>query len=91
MATIKTTVDILFGMGMFINALLFLPQAIKLYRYKSVSGLSIVVFLGFNFIQFFMMLHGIIRHDYILAGGMGLSLLTCGAVTIGIIIYRKSI
>jgi MtN3 and saliva related transmembrane protein len=54
-----------FGMAMFINAALFLPQVIKLYKTKSTKGLSLITFIGFNIIQLSSILHGYIRKDYI--------------------------
>ncbi|MDR2617190.1 MAG: hypothetical protein LBC22_05280 [Endomicrobium sp.] len=52
-------------MAMFINAALFLPQVIKLYKTKSTKGLSLITFIGFNIIQLSSILHGYIRKDYI--------------------------
>ena len=86
---VKITVDALFAIGCFINALVFIPQLLVLYQEKNAKNLSLLSFLGFNFIQFGLMVHGIFYDDLFLAIGMGLTLLTCGSVTLLIILYRS--
>jgi MtN3 and saliva related transmembrane protein len=86
---IKYFVDLVFSLGLFINALLFIPQALKIYRQKHANDVSIVTFLGFNILQFFTVLHGYFVNDYILMIGFLLSLTTCGIVTILIYYYNK--
>jgi MtN3 and saliva related transmembrane protein len=81
-------IEAVFGLAMFINAVLFLPQAINLYKTKSTKGLSLITFVGFNIIQLFSVLHGYIRNDKIFMFGMLLSLLFCGSVTFLIIYYK---
>jgi MtN3 and saliva related transmembrane protein len=81
-------VDLFFSLGLFINAGLFIPQAIKLYRTKNTQGLSLLTFGGFNLIQSFAVLHGVINHDWILTLGFSLSLISCGMVTILLIWYK---
>jgi MtN3 and saliva related transmembrane protein len=73
---------------MFINAILFIPQARIIYQTKSVKDVSLVTFLGFNLIQLFTVFHGLLTHDYILVVGVFLSLVTCGSVSILIFYYR---
>ena len=51
MTWIPVTIESLFGMGLFVNAALFIPQAIKLFREKDSKELSLITFLGFNAIQ----------------------------------------
>ncbi|HEV2614157.1 MAG TPA: PQ-loop domain-containing transporter [Gammaproteobacteria bacterium] len=82
-------IEMFFSLGLFINAALFVPQAIQLYRTKDSTAFSLITFGGFNFIQIFTVLHGLLMHDYILATGMFLSVLTCGTVTVMIVVYRK--
>ena len=82
-------IETFFGLGLFINAVLFIPQAIKLYQQKDSSELSLTTFIGFNTIQLLTMLHGFIYKDYLLAVGYILSFITCGIVTMLIIIYRN--
>jgi MtN3 and saliva related transmembrane protein len=77
-----------FFLCMVVNALLFIPQAIKLYKAKSSKDISIVTFLGFNIIQSFMIIHGYIVGDSLLMLGSFLSLITCGVVTILAFIYK---
>jgi MtN3 and saliva related transmembrane protein len=82
-------IELLFSFGLFINAGLFIPQIIRLYKVKSSQGLSLLTFAGFNFIQLAIVLHGLIKHDYLLAAGFALSFITCGIITILIIYYNN--
>lgn len=82
-------VDLIFSLGLFFNAVLFIPQAIALFRSKNSQGLSLLTFAGFNVMQFFTALHGYLVNDYILMSGFLLSFLTCGVVTFFIFYYRK--
>ena len=88
MILIADAIESIFGLGLFINAILFIPQAMKLFHEKDSKELSLVTFLGFNLIQFFTVLHGILFKDYLLIIGNFLSLITCGVVTTLIIFYR---
>lgn len=81
--------DIFFTVAIFLNAAFFIPQIILLLRTKRSEGLSIPMFLGFNFIQLAIALHGYTVKDYILMWGYVLSFITCGTVVILIIIYRE--
>lgn len=73
---------------MFVNAMLFLPQAIKIYKTKNVQGLSWITFFGFNLIQIFTILHACIHSDYALMFGFMLSFVTCGIVAFLIFFYK---
>lgn len=83
-------IETVFSACLFINALLFIPQAIKLYRTKETKGLSLLTFSGFNFIQLFTVLHAYINNDNVLFIGMLLSLITCGSVT-GLLVFYQCI
>ncbi len=85
---IKDLIEIIFSLGLFFNAALFVPQAIKLWKTKKAEGLSLTTFAGFNVIQLFIILHAYILHDALLMFGYTLSLITCGFVTVFIIKYR---
>ena len=84
----QQAIAILFGLGLVVNGLLFLPQAITLWRTKSAEGVSLVTFGGFNILQAIGILHGIYQHDRSLILGMSASFLLCGAVTAQAILYR---
>lgn len=84
----QQAIAILFGLGLVVNGLLFLPQAIALWRTKSAKGVSLVTFGGFNILQAIGILHGIYQHDRSLILGMSASFLLCGAVTGQAIFYR---
>ena len=81
-------IEIFFSIGLFINALLFLPQIIKLYKQKNSQDISLLTFLGFSIIQFFTAYHGYIVKDYKLMYGFILSFALCSIVNILIIYYR---
>lgn len=83
------TIDTLFSLALFINAALFIPQAIKIYRKKSAYGVSLLTFSGFCFIQLVTIIHGYLTKDYILMYGFLFSLFTCSIVTLLIIRFRN--
>lgn len=86
--TIKEIIAYLFGAGLLVNAGLFVPQAIKIFKTKSARGVSLLTFAGFNVLQFIGILHGVLQGDPYLLVGMVASFLCCGAVTALAIIYR---
>jgi MtN3 and saliva related transmembrane protein len=77
----REIVAYIFGFGMILNAGLFVPQVIHLWRTKNSQGVSILSFAGFNALQAIGALHGYFQHDTALMVGMLVSLMTCGAVT----------
>ena len=87
---LKYFIEIVFSLGLFINALLFIPQIVRLFKTKNSQGVSLLTFAGFNVIQLFTILHAYLHKDYLLMIGFLLSIITCGVVTFMIILYRKS-
>ncbi|MFT3742275.1 MAG: PQ-loop domain-containing transporter [Gammaproteobacteria bacterium] len=85
---LQSFIETFFSLGLFVNAALFVPQAIRLYKTKDAVGFSLITFFGFNLIQLFTILHGYLHHDLTLAIGYLLSLITCGIVTFLICLYR---
>jgi uncharacterized protein with PQ loop repeat len=81
-------IEIAFSLTIFINAMLFVPQIIKILQQKNANGVSFFTFAGFNLIQLVMMAHGLIHHDWLLVIGMALSVITCGIVTVLTLIYK---
>lgn len=88
MLWVKNIIEIGFSFGLFVNAVLFIPQIIQLIRVKDAKGLSLLTFGGFCVIQLFVVLHGILKGDYLLTIGYLVSLLTCGLLTALIIFYK---
>jgi len=87
----REAVAYVFGFGMILNAGLFVPQAIHLWRARTSQGVSILSFAGFNTLQAIGALHGYLQKDRALMIGMLASLMTCGAVTaLAIYFSRKS-
>ena len=84
----KEFVAVVFGLGLIGNALLFVPQALAVWRKKSGEGVSLVTFGGFSILQAVGIVHGLYQRDMSLTVGMAASLLTCGTVTGLTIWYR---
>ena len=78
----KDVVALIFGFAMILNAALFVPQALHIWRTRTAQGISVFSFAGFNALQFIGALHGYFQHDRALTIGMLASLLTCGSVTV---------
>lgn len=84
----RELITVIFGLGLVGNALLFVPQAIALWRKKTDEGVSLVTFGGFSVLQVVGIVHGVYEHDWSLILGMAASLLTCGTVTGLTVFYR---
>jgi two-component system, OmpR family, aerobic respiration control sensor histidine kinase ArcB len=84
----RDVVEFIFSFALFINALLFLPQAYKIKKEKTAKSVSLITFLGFFAIQIAIVLHGIMVHDAILVIGYLFAILTTGLV-VGLIIYYR--
>jgi MtN3 and saliva related transmembrane protein len=84
----KEFVAVIFGLGLLCNALLFVPQAIAVWRKKTDEGISLITFGGFSVLQAIGIVHGAYQRDPSLILGMAASLVTCGSVTALTIFYR---
>ncbi len=84
----KELVAVVFGLGLIGNALLFVPQAVAVWRKKTDEGMSLVTFGGFSVLQAIGIVHGAYQRDWSLILGMAASLLTCGTVTGLTVAYR---
>ncbi|MGA8042085.1 MAG: PQ-loop domain-containing transporter [Terracidiphilus sp.] len=84
----KQIVAVIFGLGLIGNALLFVPQALAVWRKKSSEGISLVTFGGFNILQALGVVHGLYQGDWSLVIGLGASFITCGTVTGLTLVYR---
>lgn len=87
--SLVSLVEVIFSLGLFFNAVLFIPQALKIMRTKSAEGVSLFTFMGFNIIQIFTVLHGYFAKDYILMFGFILSFITSSIVTYLALKYRN--
>ena len=81
--------EILFSGALFINALLFIPQLIKIITEKTAHDVSLLTFIGFWLIQGAIVWHGFLQQDLLLVWGYLFSMVTCGLVILFIIIYRR--
>ena len=86
----KTLVHFIFAGSLFFNSLIFIPQAVRIFKLKSSKSLSFYTFVGFNIMQFFAIAHGYYQSDFILMFGFMLSFITCGVVTTLIFKYQKT-
>lgn len=83
----KDFIFFVFGAGLFINSLLFIPQIIKVLREKAAHEFSRITFVGFCLTQLSAIVYGAYQNDKILMIGYALALITCGALTILIFKY----
>ena len=86
----REAVAFIFGLAMVLNAALFVPQGVHLWRTKTAEGVSIASFAGFNVLQAVGALHGYFQRDYALMVGMLASLATCGSVTVLAVRYGRA-
>lgn len=90
MAIYKDIAALAFGFALLINAILFIPQAMRIWKEKTAKSVSLITFLGFWLTQLTIVIHGIIKKDYILATGYLLSMVTCGGVIFLAIYFRRT-
>jgi MtN3 and saliva related transmembrane protein len=83
-------VEFVFALSMIFNSLLYIPQAIAIYKTKDSKGVSAATFVGFNIVQIFTMLHACVNNDRILLYGNVLSFILCGIVTFLIFYYDRT-
>lgn len=88
MEIVKTAIEFFFSTALFINALLFIPQTYRIIKEKTEKGVSLVTFCGFFLINLAIVLHAMVRADYVLLAGYIFSLITCGSVVLAILFYR---
>jgi len=84
----ENIIEISFSLGLFINAVLFIPQIMRIVKSKSAKEISFITFFGFWLIQLSTVLHGVLKKDYLLTYGTILSMITCGYVVWLIMYYR---
>ena len=78
-----------FGIGLVVNALLYVPQIMRIIKEKGSRELSYVMFCGFLCLTFSQVVYGFFKHDWIMAWGNMLTFITCGTVVCLIFFYRK--
>jgi MtN3 and saliva related transmembrane protein len=85
---VQDLVSWLFGISLFVNAVLFFPQIVRLWRQKNSKDVSLMTFGGFCIMQLIAVCYGYFKGDSILVFGYLLSLFSCGLVTFLIVFYR---
>lgn len=86
---IKTIFDILFDISLFVNAIIMLPQLVRILRSKVVEGLSLTSFAGIFLLQLIMAIHGYFYHDFNLMIGMFFAMIVSGSIAALIVFYGK--
>lgn len=84
----KLLIDYFFGISLFINAMLFIPQIIRLVKQKHAKDISLLTFGGFCIMQIAAILYGVVQNDGVIVIGYLLSVVACGTVA-GLIIYYR--
>ena len=84
-------IEFIFSLALFFNALLFIPQALKIFKTKASKNISLLTFSGFLLIQLTTVLYGIIKHDHFLIFGYLFSMITCGLVIVLAFIYKNRV
>lgn len=85
----KNIIFTLFSFSLIINAILFIPQIIKILKQKNSKGFSKTTFVGFCLTQLLAIVYGYLKPDWILVWGYALALAVCGILTILIFAYSK--
>lgn len=80
--------QVAFSVALFVNAILFIPQAMKIVKAKNSQSVSLMTYVGFIVIQFVCMLYGIHIKDWILTYGFFVAMLTCMSVVFVVVVYR---
>jgi MtN3 and saliva related transmembrane protein len=85
---LKMIVEGQFGIGLIINAVLYVPQALRIFKEKGSRELSLIMFIGFWLLTLSQVVYGFYIHDHLLTWGTFLTLITCGVVVCLIFKYR---
>jgi len=83
-------IQVLFGLALIFNAVLFVPQAIKIYRKKSAKEVSLLTFAGIAVVQVITIIHAYLVHDHMLMYGFSVAFFTCSSVVVLILRFRKT-
>lgn len=78
-----------FGMALFINAMLFIPQIIRVYAQRCSKSVSMLTFVGFLAVNLLAVAYGVVRQDYLLIFGYSISTILNLILIVFIIIYRR--
>lgn len=85
----KLAVDVLYSLGLFINASVFVAQSYSIYKKKTSEQVSLFTYVGFNILQVFGVVNGYMFHDPAQMYGMIPSLITCNILVWFIIYFRR--
>lgn len=86
----RDVIEAIFSISLFINAVSFIPQIVRIIREKSAKGVSLITFSVFLASQFSAVLYGLLIKSYILIVGYLLSMVFCAPVVLLILIYRRN-
>jgi signal transduction histidine kinase/uncharacterized protein with PQ loop repeat len=88
MDIIKVYLDYIYGLIFILNAIIFIPQAVKIIQNKSAKDVSLITYAGLFAIQVFFIFHTLQTRNHILLIGFILSLITTAAVLILTVYYH---
>ena len=88
MSHFSITMESLFAAALFLNAILFLPQAFKIYKKSKADEISLITYIGFLITQLLTISHAATKHDYILLVGYILAFISCGLIVLLTLYYR---
>ena len=77
-----------FSLALFVNALLFIPQAVRILKQSSAESVSLQTFTGFLIIQIISIAYGFEVKDWILTFGFALSAVACSSVILLALFFR---
>ena len=81
-------ITVIYGLSLAANALLYIPQAVKIFKEKSSQNVLLVTFSGFFILLIIAFLYGVANDDKVQAVGSALGVIACGSVLFMAIIYR---
>ena len=76
------TIELFFTICLCLNAILFLPQAYKIYQGDSVKGVSLLTFSCLFFVQFIFMLHSLLFDNILASLSMAAGSILCLSIII---------
>ena len=89
--TLKTFFEAIFLSALFMSSFVFILQISKILKKNYVSKNSLLILLGFFFVQLAIVVCGIMNRNYLILIEYSLSMLSYGFITICILIYRNKI
>jgi MtN3 and saliva related transmembrane protein len=84
----KNLLESLFALGILVNTIVYIPQAIKLIRVKHANDISLLTFSAFNIFLLIQTIYAYLHQDYHFFWG-SLLILSSSLVVTGLIVYFR--